>query len=530
MSSTLPPSGPPYEPPHEPVGAPQPEILDHSDGATITEQGKRGGGRKTGLLLGGGVLALALVGGGAWAAMSFLATGDQPAEALPATALGYVSIDLDPSGAQKIEAVRTLNKFPAFKDSVGISPEGDLRKAIVEDALEGEDCDVSYGDDIEPWLGDRAAVAAVPDADGPQPIVVLQVTDAGAAEAGLQAIKACGGDGDQDTAWVIEGDWAVIAPTQALAQSTVDAAGTASLADDEDYQRWTAEAGDPGVVTMYAAPAAGAAIAAELGDDAPAGTAEQLADFEGAAATIRFTDGSLELAGAGNTLKDAAGVIGDANVADSVATLPDDTAAVLGLSLGEGWFDKAFDAYATELGGGDDILAQIEGATGLTLPDDIETLTQGGLVLAVGSGLDPEAIVNASDPSAIPVALKLTGDPDKIQSVISKLLTAVPGGDQLVGTSVDGDTVVLGPDPEFRDLLTKDGGLGDAATFTDVVPNADSPGVFYVNVDAFDAALESLAAGDEEILANVKPLRAVGVSSSVDGDVVRFTLRVSTDD
>src|SRR5204862_376219 len=75
-----------------------------------------GGGRRRGLLIGGGIAALAVVGVGAWAAAQYFNTGAQPAEALPASTVGYASIDLDPSGAQKIEALRTLNKFPAFKE------------------------------------------------------------------------------------------------------------------------------------------------------------------------------------------------------------------------------------------------------------------------------------------------------------------------------------------------------------------------------------------------------------------------------
>ena len=39
----------------------------------------------------------------------------QAAEAIPADAVFYVGIDLDPSAEQKINALRFLNHFPAFK-------------------------------------------------------------------------------------------------------------------------------------------------------------------------------------------------------------------------------------------------------------------------------------------------------------------------------------------------------------------------------------------------------------------------------
>ena len=52
----------------------------------------------------------------------------------------------------------------------------------------------------------------------------------------------------------------VLAETEAIAKDVVEAAGDASLADDADYTKWTEAAGDPGIVTMYAAPEAGEAL------------------------------------------------------------------------------------------------------------------------------------------------------------------------------------------------------------------------------------------------------------------------------
>ena len=80
------------------------------------------------------------MGVGAWAAADFFATGAQPSEALPAATIGYASIDLDPSGGQKIEALRTLNKFPAFKEELGLDADDDIRKALFEELDLPEDC------------------------------------------------------------------------------------------------------------------------------------------------------------------------------------------------------------------------------------------------------------------------------------------------------------------------------------------------------------------------------------------------------
>ena len=75
------------------------------------------------------------------------------------------------------------------------------------------------------------------------------------ADAGLQKLRECGGG--EDVGWKISGDWAVVAGSEAVAGKVVDAAAEHSLADDEDFKKWTDEAGDAGVATFYAGPAAG---------------------------------------------------------------------------------------------------------------------------------------------------------------------------------------------------------------------------------------------------------------------------------
>ncbi|MCY7395103.1 MAG: DUF3352 domain-containing protein [Nocardioides sp.] len=553
MSSNLPPSQPPYgsQPPSQPPfgsqppqGPPAPELLDAQGGTALGAPPRSGSGGRKGLLIGGGVVARALVGGGAWAAMSFVSTGAQPAEALPASTLGYVSVDLDPSGGQKIEALQTLNKFPKFQDSVGVDSDDDLRQRIFDLVQEDDTCtDLDFAQDVDPWLGNRAAVAAVEDADGaPQPVVVIQVTDADAAEAGLEAIKACGADEDaasgEDTGWVVEGDWAVVAPTEELARSVSDDAAEAHLADDATYQKWTGETGAAGVMTMYAAPAAAASALEELGDSEglPDQARRQLEDFKGFAATVRFTDGSLELEAAGSAPADAAGVLGGSSVSEQVATLPDDTAAAFGISLDEGWGDGALDQLAGALGAemsAEDLVAEFETATGLSVPADIEVLTSGGVVVAVGPGLDVEELANSADPSQVPVALKLSGDADAINEVVATLAAQVPGEADVVESTTEGDTVVLGPDAAYRAEVAAGGNLGDTEDFSRVVPDAESPVVCYLNVNAFESSLETVLAGSEgaeQVQANIEPLSSIGISTSNEGDVSRFVLRVGTDD
>lgn len=48
--------------------------------------------------------------------------GAQPDEAIPAGALGYVRVDLDPSAEQKINALRLLRSVPASRPGSPATP------------------------------------------------------------------------------------------------------------------------------------------------------------------------------------------------------------------------------------------------------------------------------------------------------------------------------------------------------------------------------------------------------------------------
>jgi hypothetical protein len=520
------------------------------------------------------VVGLVAVSVGAWAAYNFLTTGPQPAEALPADTLGYVSIDLDPSGGQKIEALRTLNKFPAFEDEVGINADDDIRKEIFDRIQDEAKCeDIDYEDDIEPWLGDRAAFAAV-DLGGDQPdaVAVIQVKDADKADAGLDKIKGCG-DSD-DVGWAIEGDWAVVAETDKIADKVVAEAKKGSLADDEDFKHWTDEAGDPGVVTMYAGPAAGDYLAdhadslfgfpfgfplgtsfeceasadgvsgsptddcyeGDVGSDGGSAIADDLKakfrDFEGVAATLRFDDGAIELETAGDGKLSGQFLLGGGASAEVVQTLPADTAAAFGLGFADGWFGDIVDTAASYSGqSSEDLMSELSDMTGLDLPDDAETLAGDSAALAMGSDFDPDVFFSSEDGSDIPIAVKIKGDPDEIEKVLDKLREMAGPQANVLESDADGDTIVIGPNSDYRADVLKDGSLGDDDVFKDVVREADqAQTVLFVNVDEFeDAIAEAAGEGDQEFIDNLKPVSGFGITAWVDGDTAHGVLRLTTD-
>jgi hypothetical protein len=554
VSDTYPP-GSSAPGPQEPAQPATPEYLEAGGGSPLPPvppaPTSGGGGRRRGLLIGGGVAALAVVGIGAWAAAQFFATGAQPAEALPAGTLGYASIDLDPSGGQKIEALRTLNKFPAFKDELGLDTDDDIRRKLFDELDVADQCDLDYAEDVEPWLGERFAIAAV-DTGGEEPEIVgvVQVKDADDAEAGLTKLRDCGTESGTDGSggWVIDGDWAIVAEDQKGAQAVVDATEQGSLADDEDYKTITSQAGSTGIVTMYAAPAAGKYLADTAGgmfgpmtgfdgdgssSDVPDELGDALEDFKGLAVSVRFDDGALEVEAAGDTGLTSAAWYGTDRGADVLETLPADTAAAFGVGFEEGWLTQLADQMATYTGGEmttEDLFREASDATGLDVPDDVETLLGDSVALSFGSGFDPEAFFNSSDGSDLPVALKVKGDPDAIQAVLDKINAQAPGAEDFLGTDTEGDTIVIGPNDDYRAEVAKRGTLGDDEVYQDVVRESDqASAVLFVNFNAGDDWLVRLAGDDPTVKENLDPLAGFGITAWRDDDWSHTVLRLTTD-
>ena len=215
------------------------------------------------------VSALAVLGAGAgavWAWQAFMSQGAQPAEALPASTLGYVAVDFNPAGSQKLAALGFLRKFPSLEEHVGLSGGADLRKDAFDELKADLGCRLGYAD-LEPWMGTRFAFAVV-DQDGPEPVAVVQVADRARAAAGLERVANCS---DGELGYALGDDWAVLAESDQVAERVVRDAAASPLTEDTEFQQWTGQAGDPGVVTLYAAPQAGPALVSDF-ENSPYGS------------------------------------------------------------------------------------------------------------------------------------------------------------------------------------------------------------------------------------------------------------------
>lgn len=485
-------------------------------------------------------VGVAAVGTGGWALVNFFSTGAQPAQALPASTLGYVSMDLDPNGAQKIEALKTLNKFEDFKE-LGLDADDDIRQTVFEDVL---GCPATvYDEQIAPWIGDRLALAAVPSPEASEEpadaVLVLQVTDEDAARASIADVD-CGGEGNETPGVSVADGWAIVADSQEVADRVAAAADSSTLADDADFQHWTGEAGSAGIVSMYVAPQAGSLLADEFASEAEqfAGSGEggevltdgldSLREFGGAAATVRFADGGVEVEFVGDSGGQLGGIAAGTTGSELVRSLPGDTGLAFGTSLEEGWAQKLLDRF-----GDDDMVEDMksdaEQQMGITLPDDLEALLGQGFTLAVSGDADFGSVVNDGESvDGLPVGMKVASPSDTVQPILDKLVAQMPpDAVDAFQAQASGDDSVLALDEDYRSELAEEGDLGSQARFTGVVPDASDAGtVLYVD---FDAPWLTDLLADEADAPDLAPLAALGLAGWVEGDVAHAKLRLTTD-
>ena len=563
MSSNTPPGPHDASGPHDGAARPAAGSPEYLGMGAPVDADPSGQPRRWPVLGGVAVGVAAVVGLGGWGAFALLSGGGaQPAEVIPADAVAYLSLDLDPSASQKVEAFEILKKFPGLREELGLDTTDDLRRLVFEKIQdEGECTDLDYDSDIKPWIGERLALAAVPD-DKPgadAPVVALQVGDRDAAERGIRALADCGGAGD-DFGFAFTGDYVLVTDSQQRAAAIAAGVEDGSLADDPAFQDWTGKVGDPGILTMYAAPGAPgyfadlqhdasqgwggygpqAGLMAESDHNRAAETTRSLyEDFKGMAVTVRFDDGAVEAEFAGEGLP--AGLSSsDGTTGPGLADLPASTGAAFSVGLPDGWLDGWLDSMNGFLGAGgstEEMLAQAEAETGLTLPEDIETLFGDGVSLSFDADTDLDAVFEAQDPTRLPVGLRVKGNPDAILPIVEKLRAAIgPEADMVLAEAGDG-MVAFGLNPDYLETLLAGGALGDEDSFRDAVPDAErATGALYVNFDAGDGWAEHLAEllSDSDGTAspageNIAPLDALGVSTWVDGDDQRVLFRMTSD-
>ena len=486
-----------------------------------------------------GLVVLLVIGGGAFAVRAALGGGgDQPAAALPAGAVAYGRIDLDPAGAQKIAALRLADKFPGFAEATGITdPEVDLRERLWEliQADEASVADIDYQTDIEPWLGSRAALVYVPPEGDAAPetgvVVALQVTDQDAAAEGLEklmAASASAGESGEPAGVAFVADYALIAINQEAADAFAAAAETSSLADAEGFQQDMAALGEEGVASFWMSKDVYALIAEASGEDlAASGVSPSLFSTQGnLAMALRFDESYLEVAVA-VTEAELPEPEGDAG-SDLMVGLPESTLLAVSTTYGSEYVDQAW-SQLQELGAPDgvDLDAQVEGfeqQTGLSLPEDIATLLGDGFAIAVDrEGID--GLAGMAGLADMRIGALFDADPAAAGAVIDKLVAAAGGAIELEVVESDG-VLAVSPDAAYAAELTG-GSLGESEAFQNAVPDAGGADfAMFFSMDALETSSLYADSVTGDIRANLDVISAIGMSGTFEDGVGRASLRV----
>ncbi|WP_232306545.1 DUF3352 domain-containing protein [Thermobifida cellulosilytica] len=414
------------------------------------------------------VLALALIGGGAWASVALVNSlfgGPQPESVLPGSSLAYAKVDLKPTGRQWASYAQFYERLPdTVQDDLG-SAEEDFGRELFEEMY--PDLGLDYDTEVEPWLGQRVGLAVW---SGPEDelvfAVALAVEDEELAEETLVRIQSQ----DDSLFFEVVDGFAVLSDSQtALNDRRAQVERVGTLEDNETFSADLDEIGE-GVATVwadYGAMAQDPTAAAEFDLDDLSEVGEISGRF---AAVVRVESEYLEFQA---DVFDA-GVDGETLFSESVPAggitalhdLPDNSVVALG---GDG-----LDAVAQEIWEANresiesapdyaDIDAMLR-EIGLRLPADFHKLlgTQTALGITDLAGLD--FFFGTDDPS---FELRLTGADSDLWSELLAPSDYSYGSTPTVTT--DGDTTVvsmgtagtgrLGDDPVFQQTMA---GLGEA--------------------------------------------------------------------
>ena len=111
------------------------------------------------------VLVLALLAGGGFITW-WLLRGATPAAAkgIPSNALAVLEVNLNPSAGDKLAVKEVAAKFPLLKDEANDAGD-DYKKALWSVLAKTDRSAPDYESEVKPWLGDSAAIAALPGKD-----------------------------------------------------------------------------------------------------------------------------------------------------------------------------------------------------------------------------------------------------------------------------------------------------------------------------------------------------------------------------
>jgi len=465
----------------------------------------------------------------------------------PAGAVVYGEATLDPSDDQQAAIDALIEKFP------GQGSAGERIRGLLEKAFSESDSGLSYAEDIEPWLGDRAGFfvsSLSAGSDGSGALMVATDDEGQAGDAIEKAAKANDGKATSykghdyhaisgGAAGVVDG-WVVLG-TEAGFKAAVDTAeGGAPLEDDDAYAKTLADAPEARLGFVYFNTPAFVEQLRKSSSGAALGPFAGLFK-DPVLATVDANEHGVRLeATLPESLSSALPILGESG--GRAADLPADS----WLAIAQPDLGKTISYFVDALGGltgGRDMLAQqLKAATGLDLDKDViswmgdwSLFVRGESVAELSGALVVETSDGAASARFIDAVARLARKSDAH-------VTDRDGGVTLSSPAVperihlfqrDGKVVLAYGDAAAADALDPGEKLGDSQPYKDAQEalGGDYDLSFYLGFEPILALVDSTGAGDDEGWQKVKPylepLGALVVGAQKDGDKLRSALGIT---
>jgi hypothetical protein len=452
----------------------------------------------------------------------------------PATALGFLSISLDPSLEQKRNLLSVARRFP----------DAEVREDFEEnrdELLSGilREVGLDYERDVKPWLGSELAVAVLPGTSGPTPLVavLIEQDDEDAAKAAIDKANAQAAAEGEQIAYRIVDDFVVATDgsDQARADQTLqaftadgdaDLSGSREFADvvdqlhgdrlllgwidGKDAMQVLGEFLDAGEfpiesVLQEAVPTAFDVHAAR---DAVVMEAVARSTEEGRRGKPELTEGLPE------------GSYGTFTIFDIGQALRESLQAVLGTGNG-------------------DALAEITRETGIDIERDLLSWMGGESVIVAAPAPSGQQfpnvglVIEPTDRAAAEAAVP------KLQQALRGLAPAIGEGVQ-PSVGLFDDRVVIASSAAYMEQLARDASpsFGESDVYRSVLGESSSDATrmqFVLDIDAVRETFEGFMEAEEraeyerDTKPNVEPFDAVGFVFHREGDFDRAEVKVTFD-
>jgi hypothetical protein len=471
--------------------------------------------------------------------------GGQPAALVPAGTPVYVEGSIRPEGDLRTNTEAAIATVSGFEDP------GARLVDLLDQAL-ADDTDLTYEEDIEPWLGERGAVAVTSFTDDESFALIVETTDSGAAEDFVAALAETEPDVreesyegndyrvDEDGFSVGIVDDHLVAAQEPIFRQLVDAAGGDSLADDSTFEETLGNAPEGSLVDVYVGIEDAIRAAGDQVDPAGLQAIEStLGDLSGktALASVIPSGNQVELEISTNV--DAP--FEPADVSRLLDSLPADSWGAFGIAdLGSALAQGLEQAEAAGLPRA--LLESQLGEVGIDLQRDILDWPEDFALFVGGtdlSSLGGAAILTSNDPAASTRAIEKLVSAALAQGERGVRRLQVPGGAGLEARDPEelgpkplqliarGDRVVLGYGAEATQRALRGGGppLSGSPVYRQAT-EALGQGVElsgFLSVGPILELADTLGAGEDGDFAEARPylerLSYLVFGSGTDGDL-----------